>query len=122
MKDHRRIIFIIEGMTAFMQAVYSPNLDMSGFLETALEKGREHKICFFASVTPDDYADSAKYAAMRIWAGWGRGVHLGGLFDQQEALSFDMSAADSVRQLPPGTAYALGGDGKAIRVVTPLVN
>jgi S-DNA-T family DNA segregation ATPase FtsK/SpoIIIE len=120
MKGFQRIIFAIDGMGAFMQAAYSPGLDMSGFLETALEKGREHRICFLASVTPDDHSDSARFAAMRIWAGQGRGIHLGGMFDQQSILAFEMSAADSVRQLPPGTAWAKGPDGKAAKVVTPL--
>ncbi|MDR0620669.1 MAG: type VII secretion protein EssC [Deltaproteobacteria bacterium] len=117
----KRIVIIVDGMGDFFRAVYSPNLDMGGFVETALEKGREHKICFFASATPDDYSDSARYAAARVWAGWGRGLHLGGMFDQQSLLNFEMSAADSVRQLPTGTAYALGTDGKMVRIVTPLV-
>jgi hypothetical protein len=121
MKGYRRIVFVINDMSAFMRAVYSPDRDMSGFMEIALEKGREHRIHFFAAVTPDDYADMARYAAMRIWAGWGRGVHLGGMFDQQSILRFEMSAADSVRQLPSGVGYAAGEDGKAVKIITPIV-
>jgi len=121
MKDHQRIVFIINNMSAFMQAVYSPNMDMSGFLEIALEKGREHKIQFFAAVTPDENADMARYAAMRTWTGWGRGVHLGGMFDQQSILRFEMSAADNVRQLPAGVGYVDDGNGAAIKLITPKV-
>lgn len=121
MKDYRRILFLIDDMSAFMQAVYSPVMDMGGFLEIALEKGRQHKIQFFAAVTPDDYTDMARFAAMRIWAGWGRGIHLGGMFDQQNILRFELSAADSVRQLPAGTGYAAGADGTGMRVITPLI-
>jgi S-DNA-T family DNA segregation ATPase FtsK/SpoIIIE len=119
MKDYQRIVFLIGDMSAFMRAVYSPNVEMSGFLEIALEKGREHKIQFFAAVTPDDYSDNARFAAMRTWAGWGRGVHLGGMFDQQSVLRFEMSAADSVRQLPVGVGYACDTDGKAVKLITP---
>ena len=121
MKGYRRIMFFIGDMSLFMHAVYSPDMDMSGFMELALEKGREHKIQFFAAVTPDDYADMARYAAMRTWGGWGRGAHLGGMFDQQGILRFELSAADSVRQLPAGVGYVAEAGGKAVKIITPLV-
>jgi S-DNA-T family DNA segregation ATPase FtsK/SpoIIIE len=122
MAGYERIVFIINDMSAFMQAVYSASFDMSGFMELALEKGREHKIQFFAAVTPDDYADMARYQAMRTWANYGRGVHLGGMFDQQSILRFEMSSADSVRQLPAGVGYATGDSGEAVKFVAPLGN
>jgi S-DNA-T family DNA segregation ATPase FtsK/SpoIIIE len=115
-----RIVFIIDDIRGFINAVYSTKMDMSGFLEIALEKGLHHKIQFFAAITPDDYADMARYACMRTFAGYGRGVHLGGMFDQQGILRFELSAADQVRQLNPGVGYALR-DGKAVRFITPLV-
>lgn len=120
MKDHSRIVFIINDMTGFIKAIYSSRMDMSGFMEIALEKGKEHKIHFFAAVTPDDYADNARYAAMRIWANWSRGIHLGGMFDQQSILHFSMSAADAVRQLPAGVGYTDQGNGTAVKLITPL--
>lgn len=116
-----RIVFLINNMSAFMEAVYSPDMEMYDFLEVALEKGLHHKIAFFAAVTPDDYADMVRYAAMRVFTGYGRGIHLGGVFDQQSILHFRMSEADSVRQLPPGTAYAAGPDNAVRKVMTPLV-
>ncbi|HWR23454.1 MAG TPA: type VII secretion protein EssC [Feifaniaceae bacterium] len=120
LSDDARIVFLINDMRAFMQAVYSPDLQMSDFMEIALQKGRQHKIQFFAAVTPDDYTDTARYAAMRIFAGYGRGIHLGGMFDQQSILRFPLSAADAVRQLPPGVAYAAAG-GETVRLITPCV-
>lgn len=121
MKKYQRIVFMINDMSAFMHAVYSPNMEISGFMELALEKGREHKIHFFAAITPDDYTDMARYATMRTWANWGRGVHLGGMFDQQSILRFEMSAADNVRQLATGMGYVAGENGKTIKIITPLV-
>jgi S-DNA-T family DNA segregation ATPase FtsK/SpoIIIE len=119
MREYTRIIFVIDDMTAFMKAVYSKAVEMSDFIEIALQKGREHKIQFFAAVTTDDYSDCTRFLAMRTWADWGRGVHLGGMFDQQSILHFDMSPADSVRQLPAGTGY---GElkGKTVKIVTAL--
>ena len=118
----RRIVFAIGNMSSFIRAVYSREMEMDGFFEIALEKGFMHKIQFFAAVSPDDYTDMARFSVMRTWAGWGRGVHLGGMFDQQGLLRFDMSAADSVRQLPPGVGYASDGVGGAVKVITPLVD
>lgn len=121
MARYDRIVLIINDISAFISAVYSQQMDMSGFIEVAFEKGFGHKIHFFAAVTPDDWADMARYAAMRTFAAGRRGVHLGGMFDQQGILQFSMSAADTVRQLPPGTGVASDGRGGALRVITPLV-
>ncbi|MDR0818229.1 MAG: hypothetical protein LBN43_01485 [Oscillospiraceae bacterium] len=121
MKGYTRLIFVINDMSGFISAIYSEDYDMKGFMEIALEKGREHKIQLAAAVTPDDYSDMMRYAAMRTWVNWSRGVHLGGMFDQQNILKFTMSAADNVRQLPAGTAYAADNQGAAVKIVTPLV-
>ena len=116
----KRILFLINDMSAFINAVYSPDFEMSDFFELALEKGREHKISFAAAVTPDDWADLARYQTMRQFAAFGRGIHLGGLFDQQSILQWKMSAADAVRQLPAGVGYALATSGDCVRLLTPL--
>ena len=77
-------------------------------------------ISFAAAVTPDDWADLARYQTMRQFAAFGRGIHLGGLFDQQSILQWKMSAADAVRQLPAGVGYALATSGDCVRLLTPL--
>ncbi len=121
MQKEGRITLIIGDMSAFMQAVYSPKVKMSEFLEIAMAKGKQHKINMFAMLTPDDYFDNARFAAMRIWAEQNTGVHLGGMFDQQSALSIDMSPSDSVRQLPAGSAYTADESGALLKIVTPLL-
>lgn len=121
LRKEARILFLINDMSAFIQAVYSTQFEMSGFFELALEKGFAHKIQFAAAITPDDWSDMARYQVMRQFAGFGRGVHLGGLFDQQTILQFELSAADSVRQLPPGVGFAEGADRSGIRILTPML-
>jgi hypothetical protein len=37
----------------------------------------------------------------------------------ESILRFKISAADSVRQLPPGVGYAASEDSKAVKIVTP---
>ena len=121
LKGEKRILFLINDMSAFIRAVYSTQYEMSGFFELALEKGFAHKIQFVAAVTPDDWTDMARYQVMRQFAGFGRGVHLGGFFDQQTILQFELSAADSVRQLAPGVGYGLSREGRTVRLLTALV-
>ena len=94
---------------------------MNAFFETALEKGRDHKIQFIAAMTNDDVSDCARYQVSRQFTSMESGVNLGGMFDQQNVLHWEMSSADAVRQLPAGFGYALTEDGAPVRMLTPLV-
>ncbi|MCR4891031.1 MAG: type VII secretion protein EssC [Lachnospiraceae bacterium] len=118
-KDKDRILVLINDMTAFLGCVYNPEYGMDEFIEMALDKGFGHKIYFMAAVTPDDYSDGLRYRAMRIFSNYGRGIHLGGLFEMQSILKFDLSAADRVRTLPAGVAYAVDSKGEPVTLITP---
>ncbi|MCR5356496.1 MAG: type VII secretion protein EssC [Lachnospiraceae bacterium] len=121
LKDTKRILILINDYTSFIETVYSENYDMSGFFEVALEKGRDHKIQFIAAMTGDDVSDCGRYQLSRQFTSMESGVNLGGLFDQQNVLHWEMSSADAVRQLPAGFGYALTADGAPVRVLTALV-
>jgi len=121
LKDQKRIVILINDYSHFIESVYSEDYGMSGFFETALEKGRDHKIQFIAALTPDDVSDCARYQVSRQFTSMESGVNLGGLFDQQNVLHFEMSSADAVRQLSAGYGYALSDNGAAVRILTPLV-
>ena len=121
MKEQQRILILINDYTAFIETVYSEEYGMDGFFETALEKGRDHKIHFVAAITPDDVSDCAKYQVSRQFTAMESGVNMGGMFDQQNVLHWEMSSADAVRQLPSGYGYALKEDGAPVRLLTPLI-
>ena len=121
LKDKKRILILINDYTSFIETVYSEDYGMSGFFETALEKGRDHKIQFVAAMTGDDVADCARYQVSRQFTSMESGVNLGGMFDQQNVLHWEMTSADAVRQLPAGFGYALSNDGVPVRMLTPLV-
>ncbi|MCR5093946.1 MAG: type VII secretion protein EssC [Lachnospiraceae bacterium] len=120
LKDHKRILFLINDYTSFIETVYSEDYGMNGFFETALEKGRDHKIQFVAAMTGDDVSDCGRYQVSRQFTTMESGVCLGGMFDQQNVLHWEMSSADAVRQLPAGFGYALLG-GAPVKMLTPLV-
>lgn len=121
MKDQKRIMILINDYSNFIESVYSEEYGMSGFFETALEKGKDHKIYFIAAMTSDDVSDCARYKVSRQFTEMESGVNLGGMFDQQNVLHFEMSSADAVRQLPAGFGYALLSDDTTVRMITPLV-
>ena len=121
LKDTTRILILVNDYTAFIEAVYSEDYEMSGFFEVALEKGRDHKIQFVAAMTGDDVSDCARYQLSRQFTSMESGVNLGGLFDQQNVLHWEMSSADAVRQLPAGFGYALDVNGAPVRLLTALV-
>ncbi len=121
LKDHKRIVILINDYVSFIETVYSEEYDMNAFFETALEKGRDHKIQFIAAMTNDDVSDCARYQVSRQFTAMESGVNLGGMFDQQNVLHWEMSSADAVRQLPAGFGYALTQDGAPVRMLTPLV-
>ncbi len=119
MKDKKRIVLFIGDMNLFMKAVYSKSFKMNEFLEIALNKGKEHKINLFAAMLPDDYFDNARYALMNTWAAQNTGIHLGGMFDQQGALNFEMSMADRVRQYSAGKGYTQDEKENVVKIITP---
>ncbi|MBE5860523.1 MAG: type VII secretion protein EssC [Butyrivibrio sp.] len=121
MKDQKRIMIFINDYAHFIETVYSEEYGMNGFFETALSKGRDHKIYFIAAMTNDDVSDCARYQVSRQFTSMESGVNLGGMFDQQNVLHFELTSADAVRQLPAGFGYALLDDGKPVRIITPLV-
>ncbi|MBP5383941.1 MAG: hypothetical protein J6Y57_03090, partial [Lachnospiraceae bacterium] len=121
LKDQKRILILINDYVSFIETVYSEDYEMNGFFETALEKGRDHKIQFVAAMTGDDVSDCARYQVSRQFTSMESGVNLGGMFDQQNVLHWEMSSADAVRQLPAGFGYALSADGAPVRMLTPLV-
>ncbi|MCR4903471.1 MAG: type VII secretion protein EssC [Butyrivibrio sp.] len=121
LKDKKRILFLINDYAYFIETVYSEEYGMNGFFEVALEKGKDHKIQFIAAMTGDDVSDCARYQVSRQFTGMESGVNLGGMFDQQNVLHWEMSTADAVRQLSPGFGYALSDNGAPVRMITALV-
>lgn len=121
MKDQQRIVILINDYSSFIETIYSEDYGMDGFFETAFDKGRYHKINFIAAMTTDDVDDCARYMASRQFTSMESGVNMGGMFDQQNVLHWEMSAADSVRQLNAGFGYALDDNGAPAKMLTPLV-
>ncbi|MDL2217505.1 type VII secretion protein EssC [Christensenellaceae bacterium OttesenSCG-928-M15] len=120
LKGAQHVLFLINDIEHFLSCVYDEKSDLKDFVEVLFEKGRQHRMLFLAAITPDNYIDLARYAALRSYVGYGRGLHLGGMMDQQSMLQFNMSAADNVRQLQTGTGWALDVEGRARRVTIPL--
>jgi len=115
--SRRKLFLFVNDMTAFCEAVYNGGKDMKGFVEQMVQKGDGHMIYVVACVAPGDMTgDHAGRKALRGFASWKTGVHLGGRLDDQRVFDFELPLAERARQLPPGQGH-LAGYGQATRFV-----
>ena len=119
LEKYDRIVLIINSAVDFMEAVYNAEADMSEFLEVVFEKGAEHKIHFFAAVSPRAYNDCYGYKAFRMACEMKTGIHLGGEVGEQGFFDFGANA-DHDRKTPAGSALMLI-KGQAVEIMTPFV-
>lgn len=120
LNNHKRTLLLINSASEFMEAVYSEDFDVSEVLETVFEKGMEHKLHFFMALSPREYEELSGYRAIRQFAGWKQGIHLGGAFDEQGIFEYELTPSERSRVYPPGAAFA-EQDGKAVLFMTPLI-
>lgn len=120
LSDHKRTILLINSASEFMEAVYSEEFDVSEVLENVFEKGMEHKLHFFMALSPREYEELSGYRAIRQFAGWKQGIHLGGAFDEQGIFEYEVTPSERSRVYPPGAAFA-EQEGRAVLFMTPLI-
>lgn len=120
LNDHKRIILLINSASEFMEAVYSEDFDVSEVLETVFEKGMEHKLHFFMALSPREYEELSGYQAIRQFAGWKQGIHLGGAFDEQGIFEYEVTPSERSRVYPPGAALA-ELEGRVVLFMTPFI-
>lgn len=120
LSNHKRTILLINSASEFMEAVYSEEFDVSEVLENVFEKGMEHKLHFFMALSPREYEELSGYRAIRQFAGWKQGIHLGGAFDEQGIFEYEVTPSERSRVYPPGAAFA-EQEGRAVLFMTPLI-
>ena len=118
--EDRRIHIFINGMGAFCDAVYGSEQKMSDFLEMVMEKGSQHRITFYASISREDYTANSSRTIMKNFLLWQDGIHLGGASDQQRIFEFELSGTERSKKLPAGMGHMIVG-GRTLLVKTPLV-
>ena len=120
--SERKIFLFIADMTAFCEAVYESERDMSSFMELMVTRGDNHMIYLFACVSQGDMVgeyNSKRF--MRGFVAWKEGLHLGGKLEDQKVFDFDVPVLERGKKLPTGYGHAVI-DGITKRIVTPVAD
>lgn len=126
LKEERPIFIFLGNLVDFFGMVYQADAtvgNMSGFMENIFEKGRLHGIYFFGCLKPEDNAKLNAYKAFRLFAGYRKGIHLGGNFSDQKIFNFqNIPYSELVKTMKKGEAYATDRDNEAegVHIVLPL--
>lgn len=121
MKETPYFIFISE-LNWFVPFIYQATLDMKGFLENILEKGRLHNIYFISELDMKNKSNLLGYQIYESFVSYKTGIHFGGKTAENSLFSFDyMSYVEQnkpekvgVGQLPNAT-----DKGSTKKVVVP---
>ena len=106
-----------------MPLIYRAELDMRGFLENIISKGRLHNIYFFADMSLENRTFTAGHAIYEFFTGYKTGIHFGGKTLENPILNYDhLSFAEKSKTEAPGIGAVpnVSGEGAAEKVVVPL--
>ena len=123
MTDFEPVYIFITSLTWFTKTVYSDVHGMAGFMETLMKKGEGHKICFIGAMNLSERSAVGGYEAFNTFAGYHKGIHLGGNCPQNPYMSFGyLSNVEQAQDLPPGVGLLpdTGGRGSKADIVIPL--
>lgn len=79
----------ISDLSWFVPFIYNAQLDMRGFLENIIGKGRLHHIYFISELALDKRSSVAGYQIYELFAGYQTGIHFGGRVSDNPNLNFD---------------------------------
>lgn len=90
-QEENPIFLFLADVGEFMRMVYKPDegvKNMSGFVENMMEKGRDHRIYVIGCLRVEDETALISYRAYNAFAGYKKGVHVGGNLSSQKLFSF----------------------------------
>lgn len=88
LSSEQPIFIFVSDYVWFAKTVYESKLDMKGFVENFIEKGRMHNIYFFVSVALDQMPEVDYYKITRLISSYKTGVHFGGDVSSNRVFNF----------------------------------
>ena len=88
MQETPYFIFISD-LSWFVPFIYKATLDMKGFLENVLEKGRLHNIYFISELDMKNKSNLMGYKIYESFVSYKTGIHFGGKTAENTLFSFD---------------------------------
>ena len=83
------IFIFIPELDQFINMIYQSEIDMKGFIENVIGKGRGNNIYFFADLSLKNKSNAGGYPAFESFIGYRTGIHLGGKTVADTILNFD---------------------------------
>ena len=126
MQEDYPIYIFLSDLNAFFKMIYHADSivgNMSGFMETIMEKGRLHRIYFFGCLKVEDMISLMSYKAYKSYVSYRKGIHLGGNLNSQKVFSFqNVSYTELGKTMKKGRAYAADEEDETIghQIVVPL--
>lgn len=126
MRMEEPVFIFLSDLKMFFKMIYGADTsvgNMSGFMETIMEKGRLHRIYFFGCLKSDDTTELLSYQAYQFYISYKKGIHLGGNLNTQKIFQFqNIPYAELGKPMKKGIAYAADEEDEAagIRIVVPL--
>ena len=126
MRIEKPIFIFLSDLKMFFQMIYRADAtvgNMSGFMQTIMEKGRLHRIYFFGCLKSDDAIELLSYQAYQSYVSYKKGIHLGGNLNTQKVFQFqNIPYAELGKPMKKGLAYAADEEDEAagIQIVVPL--
>lgn len=115
---------VIPDLSWFIPFIYQAKLDMRGFLENIMAKGRLHHIYFIGEMSLDKRSLIAGQQIYESFVGYKTGIHFGGKAIDNPVLNFDyLSFAEKGKGETPGVGMLpdVMAEEETAKVVVPLV-
>ena len=83
------VFIFISDLKWFFETLYNSELEMKGFIENLLEKGRLHNIYFVGELSLSDVSELQGYRGFNLFSEYHQGIHFGGKMVDNRMLSYD---------------------------------
>ena len=121
-KEKPYFIFISD-FNWFIPTIYKAELDMKGFLENIISKGRLHNIFFITELDLTKRSDLVGYGIYESFVSYKTGIHFGGKVMDNQVLSFDYipySEQTKTEKVGVGILPDVTDENDTQKVIVPL--
>ena len=122
MCEEQPIYFFISDLEWFINLIYNAELDMRGFLENILEKGRLLNIYFIGVISLENISTVDYQRIYEIFVGYKTGIHFGGNTTENRIYNFDgIPYKEQSMLLKPGIGLISSRlNGEIQKIIVPL--
>ena len=120
--EEKPIYFFISDLEWFIKLIYDAELDMRGFLENILEKGKLLNIYFIGVIGLENITNVDYQTIFEIFVGYKTGIHFGGNTNENRIYNFEeIPYKEQSVLLKPGIGLISNRLNSAVqKIIVPL--